>query len=122
MTYDNVPPRDLIGYGARPPDPQWPNGARIAVSVVLNYEEGGEYSILHGDAHSETALTDTDRPAPLFGVRNLNIESIFEYGSRVGFWEVMRLLRTRQVDATLYRNRSAIVGLHQAASDHPSGD
>ena len=95
-------PRDLIGYGAHPPDPHWPGGARIAVSVVLNYEEGGEYSVLHGDAHSETVLTDMDHPAPLFGVRNLNIESVFEYGSRVGFWEIMRLLQGRNIDATIY--------------------
>ena len=117
MTCDNVPPRDLVGYGARPPDPQWPNGARIAVSVVLNYEEGGEYSILHGDAHSETALTDTDRPSPLFGVRNLNIESIFEYGSRVGVWEVMRLLRSRGVDATIYAVGMALERNPEAAAE-----
>ena len=127
MTSDSMHPRDLVGYGAHPPDPQWPNGARIVVSVVLNYEEGGEYSILHGDAHSETALTDTDRPSPLFGVRNLNIESIFEYGSRVGFWEVMRLLRTRQVDATIYAVGMALERTPEAAatrlssgSDSPS--
>jgi peptidoglycan/xylan/chitin deacetylase (PgdA/CDA1 family) len=93
MNPENAYPRDLVGYGAHPPDPRWPGGARIAVSVVLNYEEGGEYSVLHGDAHSETVLTDMDHPAPLYGVRNLNIESVFEYGSRVGFWEIMRLLQ-----------------------------
>ena len=102
MTSDSSYPRDLVGYGAHPPDPRWPGGARIAVSVVLNYEEGGEYSVLHGDAHSEMVLTDMDHPAPLFGVRNLNIESVFEYGSRVGFWEIMRLLQGRGVDATIY--------------------
>jgi allantoinase len=102
MTSDSSYPRDLVGYGAHPPDPRWPGGARIAVSVVLNYEEGGEHSVLHGDAHSEMVLTDMDHPAPLFGVRNLNIESVFEYGSRVGFWEIMRLLQGRGVDATIY--------------------
>ena len=117
MTSDNMHPRDLVGYGAHPPNPQWPNGARIAVSVVLNYEEGGEYSILHGDAHSETALTDTDRPSPLFGVRNLNIESMFEYGSRVGFWEVMRLLRSRGVDATIYAVGMALERNPEAAAE-----
>ncbi len=109
-------PRDLIGYGAHPPDPRWPGGARIAVSVVLNHEEGGEYSVLHGDAHSETVLTDMDHPAPLFGVRNLNIESVFEYGSRVGFWEIMRLLQGRAVDATIYAVGMALERNPEAAA------
>src|SRR5260370_40863481 len=85
-------PRELIGDGARPPDAGWPQGARVAVSFVLNYEEGGEYCILHGDAHSESVLTDVGAD-PLPNARNLNVESNFEYGSRVGFWEIMRLLR-----------------------------
>ncbi len=95
-------PRDLVGYGATPPDPAWPSGARIAVSLVLNYEEGGEYSVLHGDAHSESALTDMDRPAALPGERNPNVEQNFEYGSRVGVWSVMRLLQERNVAVTIY--------------------
>ena len=95
-------PRDLVGYGAHPPDPAWPGGARIAVSIVLNYEEGGEMSVLHGDAASESALTDMDRPPALIGERNVAVEQIFEYGARVGFWEVMRLLRSRGVEATVY--------------------
>ena len=95
-------PRDLVGYGAHPPDPAWPGGARIAVSFVLNYEEGGEYCTLHGDGHSETALTDMDRPEALIGARNLNVESNFNYGSRVGVWEVMRLMKSRTVDMTVY--------------------
>ena len=95
-------PRDLAGYGAHPPDPRWPEGARIAVSVVLNFEEGGECNILHGDAHSETVLTDLDRPPALHGMRHLNVESNFEYGSRVGFWEVMRVLQSRGVAGTIY--------------------
>ena len=74
---------------------------RVAVSMVLNYEEGGEYSVLHGDAHSEFVLTDVGAE-PLAGARNLNIESTFEYGSRVGFWEVLRVLRERRVEATIY--------------------
>jgi allantoinase len=109
-------PRDLIGYGAHPPDPQWPGGARIAVSVVLNYEEGGEYSVLHGDAQSETVLTDMDHPAPLYGLRNPNIESVFEYGSRVGFWEIMRLLQGRGVDATIYAVGMALERNPEAAT------
>jgi allantoinase len=93
-------PRDLIGYGSHPPHPRWPQDARIAVSVVLNYEEGGECSVLHGDAHSESVLTDVGAE-PLQNARNLNVESNFEYGSRVGFWEIMRLLREHGVDATI---------------------
>ncbi len=94
-------PRDLIGYGQNPPEPRWPNGARIAVSIVLNYEEGGESCILHGDTHSESVLTDVGGE-PLPNARNLNVESNFEYGSRVGFWEIMRVLGDRRVDATVY--------------------
>jgi allantoinase len=94
-------PRDLIGYGSHPPHPRWPQDARIAVSVVLNYEEGGECCVLHGDAHSESVLTDVGAE-PLQNARNLNVESNFEYGSRVGFWEIMRLLREHGVDATIY--------------------
>lgn len=101
MTYTDLYPRDLVGYGRRPPDPRWPGGARVAVSVVLNFEEGGESCILHGDAQSESVLTDVGGE-PLPNARNLNVESIFEYGSRVGFWEIMRLLGERRVDATVY--------------------
>jgi allantoinase len=110
-------PRDLIGYGSQPPDPQWPDQARIAVSVVLNYEEGGEYNILHGDEHSEFVLTDVG-DEPLRNARNLNVESNFEYGSRVGFWEIMRILRQRRVATTVYavgmaleRNPAAVAEL-----------
>lgn len=101
MTDSDLYPRDLQGYGPRPPDPRWPNGARIAVSIVLNYEEGGESCILHGDTHSESVLTDVGGD-PLPNARNLNVESIFEYGSRVGFWEIMRVIAERRIDATVY--------------------
>jgi putative urate catabolism protein len=94
-------PRDLIGYAGHPPDVRWPNGARIAVSIVLNYEEGGENCILHGDTHSESILTDVGGE-PLLNARNLNVESNFEYGSRVGFWEIVRVLNERRIDATVY--------------------
>ena len=94
-------PRDLIGYGSRPPRVRWPLDARVAVSIVLNYEEGGESCVLHGDAYSESVLTDVGAE-PLQNARNLNVESNFEYGSRVGFWEIMRILRERRVDATVY--------------------
>src|ERR1700733_13516861 len=94
-------PRDLIGYGSHPPAVRWPLEARVAVSFVLNYEEGGESCVLHGDAHSESVLTDVGGE-PLANARNLNVESNFEYGSRVGFWEIMRILRERRVEATVY--------------------
>ncbi len=95
-------PRDLIGYGPNPPDPQWPNGARIAVQFVLNYEEGGENCILHGDRASEVYLWEIVGASPLDGVRNMNIESIYEYGSRVGVWRILRLFRERKVPITVY--------------------
>jgi len=109
-------PRDLIGYGARPPDAGWPHGARVAVSFVLNYEEGGEYCILHGDAHSESVLTDVGAD-PLPNARNLNVESNFEYGSRVGFWEIMRILRERSVGATVYAVGMALERNPEAAAE-----
>ena len=109
-------PRDLIGYGGHPPDPRWPGNARVAVSFVLNYEEGGEYCILHGDAHSEYVLTDVGGD-PLPNARNLNVESNFEYGSRVGFWEIMRMLRSRRVDATLYAVGMALERNPQAVAE-----
>ena len=109
-------PRDLIGYGARPPDAGWPQGARVAVSFVLNYEEGGEYCILHGDAHSESVLTDVGAD-PLPNARSLNVESNFEYGSRVGFWEIMRILRERSVDATVYAVGMALERNPEAAAE-----
>ena len=83
MTGSEHYPRDLRGYGQQPPNPNWPGDARIAVSIVLNYEEGGESCILHGDSHSESVLTDIGAEA-LANARNLNVESLFEYGSRVG--------------------------------------
>jgi allantoinase len=101
MTTSDSYPRDLIGYAAQPPHPQWPNDAKVAVSFVLNYEEGGENCVLHGDSHSESVLTDVGSD-PLPGVRNLNVESNFEYGSRVGFWEILRLFGEYRIDATVY--------------------
>jgi allantoinase len=95
-------PRDLIGYGSRPPHPHWPGEARIAVSLVLNYEEGGEACVLHGDGHSESVLTDLGAVEALPGVRNMNVESLFEYGSRVGAREILRLLSGMGAPATVY--------------------
>jgi putative urate catabolism protein len=87
--------RNLIGYGANPPDPQWPNDARIAVSFVLNYEEGGENTVVNGDAFSETYLTETPGGVAVQGGRDLSTESIYEYGSRAGFWRILRLFNER---------------------------
>jgi putative urate catabolism protein len=108
-------PRDLIGYGPRPPGVRWPLEARVAVSVVLNYEEGGESCVLHGDAQSESVLTDVGG-GPLKNARNLNVESTFEYGSRVGFWEIMRILRERRVEATIYAVGMALERNPEAAA------
>jgi putative urate catabolism protein len=92
--------RNLIGYGAHPPDPQWPGGARIAVSFVLNYEEGGENTVLNGDPASETFLSETPGGTPLVGARDLSTESIYEYGSRAGFWRILRLFEERNLHFT----------------------
>ena len=86
-------PRDMIGYGPDRPDPRWPGGARIAVQIVLNYEEGAENNILHGDPASEAFLSEIVGAAPWPGQRHWNMESIYEYGARVGFWRLHRLLR-----------------------------
>lgn len=95
-------PRDLIGYGQTPPHPHWPHDARIAVQFVINYEEGGENCILHGDAASEAFLSEIIGAVPLPGVRNLQIESMYEYGSRAGFWRLHRLFTDRQIPVTVY--------------------
>jgi putative urate catabolism protein len=102
MTPQEPYPRDLLGYGSDPPHPHWPDEALIAVSLVLNYEEGGEACVLHGDAHSESVLTDLGAVDALPGARNLNVESLFEYGSRVGFREIMRLLQSVRAPATVF--------------------
>ena len=95
-------PRDLTGYADSPPQPSWPDGARIAVSVVLNHEEGGEYSVLHGDAHAEHVLTDVGPVVPRQGARDLLVESMFDYGARAGFWRVARVLRERSWPTTVF--------------------
>jgi len=85
-------PRDMTGYGATPPAAHWPNGAKIAVQIVLNYEEGGENNVLHGDPASEAFLSEITGAAPWTGQRHWNMESLYEYGSRAGFWRLHRLL------------------------------
>lgn len=92
--------RNLIGYGPNPPHAQWPGDARIAVSFVLNYEEGGENTILNGDAASEVFLTETPGGTPIVGGRDLSTESMYEYGSRAGFWRILRLFQERNMRFT----------------------
>jgi putative urate catabolism protein len=95
-------PRDLKGYGRTPPQAEWPNGARLALSIVLNYEEGAEYSVLHGDPHSESILSDLGVASPIIGARNLNIEQLYGYGSRVGVWRLLDLFGERRIPLTVY--------------------
>jgi putative urate catabolism protein len=94
--------RDLAGYGASPPDPQWPGGARLALSFVLNYEEGGERSVEEGDAEAESYLQEVVGSAPTVGRRNPNVESMFEFGSRAGFWRVHRIFTAHGLPLTVY--------------------
>jgi putative urate catabolism protein len=95
-------PRDLLGYGAKPPKARWPGNARIALQFVLNYEEGGENCILHGDAASESFLSEMVGALPLEGVRHMSMESLYEYGSRVGVWRILELFRRRGLPLTIY--------------------
>ncbi len=94
--------RNLVGYGQHPPHPKWPDQARIAVQFVINYEEGGENCILHGDSHAEAFLSEMVGATALEGVRNMNMESVYEYGSRAGFWRLYRLFTERQIEVTVY--------------------
>jgi putative urate catabolism protein len=94
-------PRDMIGYGATPPDPQWPGGARLALQIVLNYEEGAERSVLHGDAASETFLSEITA-AEAFPARHMSMESLYEYGSRVGVWRLLRVFQQRKLPITVF--------------------
>ena len=94
--------RDFVGYGERPPDPKWPGGARLAVTFALNYEEGSEFSFADGDGVSEDRLTEMSAAGAPPGVRNLAAETMFEYGSRAGFWRVRRLFRERGLPYTMF--------------------
>ncbi|QIE57847.1 allantoinase PuuE [Pikeienuella piscinae] len=104
MRYD----RDMRGHGPTPPDPHWPGGARIAVQIVLNYEEGGENSIQHGDAASEAFLSEIVGAAPWPGQRHANMESIYEYGARAGFWRLHRLFTEYAIPLTVYGVATAL--------------
>jgi putative urate catabolism protein len=101
-------PRDLVGYGQHVPHAQWPDRARIAVQFVINYEEGGENCILHGDAASEAFLSESVGAQPWPGQRNMNMESVYEYGSRAGFWRLHRLFTERQMPVTVYAVATAL--------------
>lgn len=107
MDFSNYP-RDMRGYGENMPDAKWPGGARIAVQFVVNYEEGGENNILHGDAASEAFLSEIVGAQPWPGQRHFNMESIYEYGSRAGFWRLWRLFQEKQIPATVYAVATAI--------------
>jgi putative urate catabolism protein len=115
-------PRDLIGYGGRPPDPRWPGEARIAVNFVMNYEEGSEYNV-HDDGFSESTLTEAGGVSDVKG-RDLAAESMFEYGSRVGFWRVHRLFTERSIPLTVFgcalafeRNPATAAAVREAGWD-----
>ncbi len=108
-------PRDLVGYGQRPPDPKWPGGARVALQLVMNYEEGGERSILHGDTESEALLQEVPSMTALKGVRNLQVESMYEYGSRVGFWRLMRMFAERDIKISVFAVAMALERHPEAA-------
>lgn len=119
-TFEPKYPRDMIGYGATPPHAKWPGGARIAVQFVINYEEGAENCVLHGDAASETFLSEIIG-ARAFEARHMSMESLYEYGSRAGFWRLHRLFQKYQLPATVYgvamaleRNPEAVAAMLKA--------
>jgi putative urate catabolism protein len=114
-------PRDLLGYGRKPPNPNWPNQARLALQFVINYEEGGEKCVLHGDESAEAFLSEIIGAEPLAGARHMNIETIYEYGSRAGFWRLYRMFTGRGIPVTIYgvtmaleRNPEAVAAMLEA--------
>ncbi len=114
-------PRDMIGYAGSPPDPQWPKAAKIAVQFVINYEEGGENNILHGDKGSEAFLSEMVGAQSHVGARSMAMESLYEYGARVGFWRLHQIFTERQAPVTVYgvatamaRNPQAIEAMQKA--------
>ena len=121
MTGTDKYPRDMVGYGRTPPYADWPGGARVAVQFVINYEEGGENNILHGDAASEAFLSEIVGAAPWPGMRHMNMELIYEYGSRAGFWRLHRMFTERSIPVTVYavatamaRNPEAVAAMNEA--------
>ena len=115
-------PRDMIGHGAAPPDPRWPGDARIAVQIVVNYEEGGENCLLHGDPASEAFLSEIVGAEAWPGQRHWNMESLYEYGARAGFWRLHRLLTARGIPATVFGVATALArGPAQVAAMQAAG-
>jgi allantoinase len=114
---NNPYPRDLVGYGGNPPDPKWPRGARLALNFVMNYEEGSEPSIPDGESHSELGLTDGGGLDPQVKGRDLAAESMFAYGSRVGFWRIVRLFQERALPMTVFGCALALERNPQAAAE-----
>ncbi|HUB95790.1 MAG TPA: allantoinase PuuE [Stellaceae bacterium] len=108
-------PRDMIGYGANPPQADWPGVARLALQIVLNYEEGAENAVIHGDQASETFLSDIVGAKPFVGERHMSMESLYEYGSRAGFWRLMRLFEERGVPITVFAVAMALERNPEAA-------
>ena len=114
-------PRDLRGYGRRPPDPKWPGAARVAVQFVINYEEGAENCVLHGDAASEAFLSEIVGAVAYPEQRHMNMESLYEYGARAGFWRLHRLFTERELAVTVFgvamalqRNPEAVAAMQEA--------
>jgi len=121
MTFEPGYPRDMVGYGETPPDPQWPGGARICVQFVINYEEGGERNVLHGDPASEAFLSEMVGAPSHPDTRAIAMESLYEYGSRAGFWRLYRLFTERGLPVTVYgvalalaRNPEAVAAMQKA--------
>ena len=115
-------PRDMLGYGRTAPDPQWPGGAHVCVQFVVNYEEGGENNVLHGDPASEAFLSEIVGAAPWPGQRHWNMESIYEYGARAGFWRLHRLFTSRNAPVTVYGVATAMArGREQVAAMQEAG-
>jgi putative urate catabolism protein len=120
MSRDPSYPRDMIGYGRRTPHPRWPNDARLALQIVVNYEEGSENCVLHGDRASETFLSEIIGAAA-FEMRHMSMESLYEYGSRAGFWRLYRILTARRIPVTVFgvamalqRNPEAVAAMREA--------
>ncbi|MBL8700348.1 MAG: allantoinase PuuE [Alphaproteobacteria bacterium] len=115
-------PRDLVGYGRNPPNPRWPGGACVALSFVVNYEEGGERSVLHGDKTSEAYLHEVVGLTPRKGKRDETVESVYEYGSRAGFWRLLRMFNDRKLQFTSWAVGMAVARNPEAAQAmHDSG-
>lgn len=121
MNDTNTYSRNMVGYGGKPPIVTWPNSSKLAIQFVLNYEEGGENCVLHGDLASEAFLSDIVGATPIVGQRNMNMESMYEYGSRAGFWRIHRLFTQRNLPLTVFgvtmamaRNPLAVDAMQEA--------